>query len=121
VTAEIVCIENLSFRVYNLSSVHSTIGNLGGTTMKIQNVAKAIKAEISGHEKEIKKLNQALVALGGSGGRRGRKLGRKPGRKAGKLGPKPGTRKRKMSAKGRAAIAAAQKARWAKVKAGKKE
>ena len=34
--------------------------------------------------------------------------------------PKPGATKGKMSAKGRAAIAKAQKARWAKVKAAKK-
>jgi hypothetical protein len=35
-------------------------------------------------------------------------------------GKTPGKKKRKMSAAGRARIAAAQKARWAKIKAGKK-
>jgi hypothetical protein len=53
---------------------------------------------------------------------------RRPGRPRGTKKPQPGPnlaqpisrkKKRKMSAKGRAAIAAAQRARWAKIKAAK--
>lgn len=62
--------------------------------------AAAIKEKITGLEKE-------LVAI----------LGGAPAAKA--PASKPVKTKRKMSAAGRARIAAAQKARWAKIKAAK--
>ena len=52
---------------------------------------------------ELERVENAIKALGG-----GVKLGRPPGKK-----------KSKMSAKARAAIAKAQRARWAKIKAAK--
>jgi len=60
---------------------------------------------------KIESLQSDLNRLLGGGGVPGN------GRKEKKAGPK---RKNKMSAAGRAKIAAAQKARWAKIKAGKK-
>jgi hypothetical protein len=57
-------------------------------------------------ERELKAVKNHILALVG-------KPSRKPGKKT---GPK---KRSKMSAKGRAAIAAAQKKRWAKVKAAK--
>lgn len=54
--------------------------------------------------------------------RRGRPAGTRSVTKRGPSRAEPGGRKRrKMSAKARAAISAAQKARWAKVKAGEKK
>jgi hypothetical protein len=44
----------------------------------------------------------------------------KPAKVDGRRGPKPGRKRRKMSRAGRAAVSAAQKARWAKIKAAKK-
>jgi hypothetical protein len=55
---------------------------------------------------EIERLQQARALLNGAEAKR------KPGRSAKKTTPK----KRTMSAEGRARIAAAQKARWAKAK-----
>lgn len=60
-------------------------------------------------KEKISKLENELTAILG-----------KPGASAKASGAKPLKKKRKMSAAGRARIAAAQKARWAKVKAGKK-
>jgi hypothetical protein len=54
---------------------------------------------------ELEKVEAAIKALGG-----GAKIGRPPGKK-----------KSKMSAKARAAIARAQRARWAKWKAAQKK
>ncbi len=56
-------------------------------------------------EKQLTAVKNHIAALVGAPKRRGRSA----------VGPK----KRRMSAKGRAAIAAAQKKRWAKVKAAK--
>ena len=55
--------------------------------------------------------------------RRGRLAGRKTltKRRAVKRAERPGKKRRKMSAKARAAISAAQKARWAKLKADEKK
>ena len=62
-------------------------------------------------EQQLGKVRSAIASLGaGAGAKRGRPAGSKN---------KP-RKKRKMSAKARAAISAAQKARWAKQKAGKK-
>ncbi len=55
---------------------------------------------------ELEKVESALAALGS-------------GQK--KLGRPPGKRKGKMSAAGKARIAAAQRARWAKIKAAQKK
>jgi hypothetical protein len=62
-------------------------------------------------ERELKAVKSHILALVG-----------KPSRKAGRARKKSVVvaKRRRMSAKGRAAIAAAQKKRWAKVKATKK-
>ena len=76
----------------------NTLLSLTATQLKH---AAAIKEKITSLEKE-------LVAI----------LGGAPAAKA--PAAKPVKKKRKMSAAGRARIAAAQKARWAKIKAAKK-
>ena len=68
-----------------------------------------VLAEIDG---EIARLQHARAVLSNSIGERG-------GLSAAPL--KTATKKRKLSAKGRRAIAAAQRARWAKLKAAKKQ
>jgi hypothetical protein len=68
--------------------------------MSIENVVGEIK-------EEIEKLNQALRVLQGIGGKRTKVERAKAPR-------------RKMSAAGRRRIAKAQRARWARVRAGKK-
>jgi hypothetical protein len=69
-------------------------------------------SEIIAHiDSEIARLRQAKALLGGE------QIKRKPGRPSSKLVKKtPAAKKRTMSPEGRARIAAAQKARWAKVK-----
>jgi len=85
---------------------------------QIQQRQQAVSAQIASLEAESKKLALALKALAGTvkaPGRRGR-----PPKLAKAAKP---IRKRRMSAAGRAAIAAAARKRWAKVrqaKAGKK-
>lgn len=78
--------------------------------MDIQNILSQI-------DKEIAKLTKVKEALTGLPAKRG------PGRPRLSASAKPVTKKkkakRKMSAEGRARIAAAQKARWAKLKAKK--
>ena len=67
-------------------------------------------------EKQLARVRSAIASLAGGTPHRGRSAGRRgPGRPKGS-----GRKRRKMSAKARAAISAAQKARWAKQKAGKK-
>jgi len=60
--------------------------------------------------RRVEQLDEALKALGSLGGLRGR---------VGRVGraQKPGKKRRTMSAAGRKRIAAAQRARWAKWKA----
>jgi hypothetical protein len=72
--------------------------------MSIIDALSALKAEQQQLESRIKQLSAAIVSLGGVSKRSGR-----------------GNRKGNMSAAGRARIAAAQRARWAKVKATKKK
>jgi len=72
--------------------------------MSIIDALNALKAEQQQLESRIKQLNAAIASLGGVSKRSGR-----------------GNRKSNMSAAGRARIAAAQRARWAKVKAAKKK
>jgi hypothetical protein len=66
-------------------------------------------------ESQLGSIRRAIAALQGEGAQ---KVGR--GRVAAAGSPAPIRKRRKMSAKARAAISAAQKARWAKQKAGKK-
>jgi hypothetical protein len=68
--------------------------------MSLESITQQVKAEIS-------KLTQVLHLLGGTG------------TKTSKTKAQPKAR-RKMSAAGRKRIAAAQRARWAKIKAAKK-
>ena len=70
-------------------------------------------------ERQLERVRNAISSLGSGGatGRRGR-----PAAHRGDGGPKgSGRTRRKMSAKARAAISAAQKKRWAKQKAGEKK
>jgi hypothetical protein len=69
-------------------------------TLSIESITQQVKAEIS-------KLTQVLHMLGGTGAKSAKS----------KAQPKAG---RKMSAAGRKKIAAAQRARWAKIRAAKK-
>ena len=66
--------------------------------LSIESIAQQVKAEIS-------KLTQVLRLLEGSGTKRAKKQS---------------SPRRTMSAAGRKRIAAAQRARWAKIRAGKK-
>lgn len=82
-----------------------------------QNVTATLRKVEAALEKELGQVRAAIAALGdGGGAKRGRPAGKRgPGRPkgSGKVG------KRKLSAKARKAISDAQKARWAKKKAGK--
>jgi hypothetical protein len=69
--------------------------------MSLESITKQVKAEIA-------KLNQVLHLLGDGAEQKATK-------QAKTTGPK-----RKLSAAGRRRIAAAQRARWAKIRAGKK-
>jgi hypothetical protein len=77
----------------------SEINNLSAKQLR---KAANLKDKIAGLEKELTKLLGSAPVL------------------ANPRESKPARKKRRMSAAGRARIAAAQKARWAKVKAGKK-
>ncbi len=69
----------------------------------VSNIVKQMKKEKDKVEKQLSALNLALSAFVGT-----------------YYGAKPTRKKRTMSAAGRKRIAAAQRARWAKVKAKKK-
>jgi hypothetical protein len=69
----------------------------------ISKVVKQLKTERDKVEKQLSGLNAALAAFVGT-----------------YYGAKPTRKKRTMSAAGRKRIAAAQRARWAKIKAKKK-
>lgn len=73
--------------------------------MRMNGVVKQLKMERDRVERQLSGLNAALAAF----------VGTYYGGKA-----KPLRKKRKLSAKARAKIAAAQRARWAKVRAKKK-
>ena len=75
------------------------------TPLSIESIKQEIKAEIG-------KLQQVLALLGAETGHGVSKTGT--------ASMKPRRKRRKLSAAGRASIAAAQKARWAKIRAGKK-
>ncbi len=72
---------------------------------QLSNIVKQLKKERDRAEQELFRLNAALSAF----------VGAYRGNKA-----KPTRKRRKMLAKARAKIGAAQRARWAKVKAKKK-
>jgi len=72
--------------------------------MSINDALSALKAEQQRIESQIKQLDAAITGLRGMG-----------------KGSRVGSRKNRMSAAGRARIAAAQRARWAKLKAAKKK
>jgi hypothetical protein len=72
--------------------------------MDLSGVVKQLKEERDRVERQLSGLNAALTAFGGV--YRGT--------------AKPTRKRRKMSAKSRAKIAAAQRARWAKVRAKRK-
>ena len=76
-------------------------------------VVQQLKQERAQAQRRIEQLDEALKALGGLGGLQGR-VGRI------KSAQTPGKKRRTMSAAGRKRIAAAQRARWAKWKAAKR-
>lgn len=88
-----------NFRDNRVTGVMSSINQLTSSQLR---KAASLKEKIAKLEKELAGI------VGGSG----------PAPKA--AAAKPAKKKRKMSAAGRARIAAAQKARWAKIKAAKK-
>jgi hypothetical protein len=71
--------------------------------INLNSIAKTLRAEEKAVEKRLGKIKKALVAFAGLSGNSG-----------------PKKRRKKMSAAGRRSIAAAQKARWAKIRAQKK-
>jgi hypothetical protein len=72
----------------------------------VSKIVKHLKTERGRAEKHLSALNLALAAFGGT-----YYIGAKP---------KAARKRRKISAAGRKRIAAAQRARWAKIKAKKK-
>lgn len=79
----------------------------------LDNVVQQLKQERDQAQRRIEQLDEALKALGSLGGLRGR---------AGRTGSAqmPGRKRRTMSPAARKRIAAAQRARWAKWKAAKR-
>jgi hypothetical protein len=71
--------------------------------INLNSIAKTLRAEEKALEKRLGKIKKALVAFAGLSGDSG-----------------PKKRRKKMSASARKKIAAAQRARWAKVRAAKK-
>ena len=69
--------------------------------MSLESITQQVKAEIA-------KLNQVLHLLGGGAEQKATKQAKTPGPK------------RKISVAGRRGIAAAQRARWARIRAGRK-
>jgi len=84
----------------------SLLDLIGGITLttNLASLVKGLRKERDRVEQQLSGLNAALAAFAGV--YRGT--------------AKPGRKRRKMSAKARAKIAAAQRARWAKVRAKKK-
>lgn len=76
--------------------------------MILGRVVKELQTEHNRLEKELERVNAALNALGNLNSRR---RGRKPG-----VSARTGRPRRTLSAAARRRIAAAQKARWAKVR-----
>jgi hypothetical protein len=74
------------------------------SSMNLQQVRKALSAELNSLDAQRTRIQAAIDALGG----------------AAKLGRPPGTGRPKMSKAARAKIAKAQRERWAKWKAAKK-
>ena len=72
--------------------------------INVSGIVKQLKKERDRVERQLSGLNAAISAFAGV-----------------YAGAKPTRKRRKLSAKGRANIAAAQRARWAKVKAAKKK
>jgi hypothetical protein len=71
--------------------------------INLNSIAKTLRAEEKALENRLGKIKKALVAFAGLSDNSG-----------------PKKRRKKMSAAGRRSIAAAQKARWAKIRAQKK-
>ena len=74
-------------------------------------------------ERQLGSVRGAISSLRGgkTGARRGRPVGSKNKKGIIIVGGKPARKRRKLSAKARKAISDAQKARWAKQKAGEKK
>jgi len=80
----------------------------------LANVVQQLQKERNQAQRRIEHLDEALKALAGLGGVRGRVVAR-VGR-----AQMPGKKRRTMSAAARKRIAAAQRARWAKWKAARR-
>ena len=89
--------------------------------MSLQDVINALPQEEQQVTTQLSKIRAAIAALGSN--IRYVVTGRGGPKRRGATQPKPAgvrKRKRRLSAKARAAISAAQKKRWAKVRAAKK-
>jgi hypothetical protein len=89
--------------------------------MSLQDVINALRQEEQQLATQLSKIRAAIGALGSNVGYV--VTGRGGPKRRGATQPKPAAirkRKRRLSAKARAAISAAQKKRWAKVRAAKK-
>jgi hypothetical protein len=75
----------------------------------ISTVLRQLKKDRNRLDQQLTKLTAAIAALSAGPARRG------------KPGPKPARKRRKMSAAARRKIGAAQRARWAKLRAAKKQ
>jgi hypothetical protein len=88
--------------------------------MSVQDLLNTLRTEEQQLTKQLAGIRGAISSLE-SGAAGDAAIRRRPGRPVASAGGHAPARKRsKLSAKGRAAISAAQKARWAKIRAGKK-
>ena len=86
----------------------------------VQNLVAELRRTEREFERQLEGVRSAIAVLAGVGVRRGRPAG--SGNKRGPGRPKgSGRKKRTMSAKARAAISRAQKARWAKQRAAERK
>ena len=88
--------------------------------MSVQDLLDTLRTEEQQLTKQLAGIRGAISSLE-TGGASPAAIRRGPGRAvASTSGHSPARKRSKLSAKGRAAISAAQKARWAKIRAGKK-
>jgi hypothetical protein len=93
----------------------SISNNLEGLMADFDTLLAGLRRAEHEMESQLGSIRGAITALQGGGGQ-----GSRRGRPVANDSPAPVRKRRKMSAKARAAISAAQKARWAKQKSGKK-
>jgi hypothetical protein len=88
--------------------------------MSLQDLLNTLRTEEQQLTKQLAGIRGAISSLE-AGDANAATIRRRPGQLRASMSAHPRARKRsKLSAKGRAAISAAQKARWAKIRAGRK-